>query len=72
MSDATSEGDRYIGIEFPNELQNLIFDYAARSDGRCARELVQVSRYVNQWWVAFNIGIVARISFLKQDKPYSV
>jgi len=69
MSDATSEGDRHIGIEFPNELQNLIFDYAARSDGRCARELVQVSQYVNQWWVAFNIRIVTQISFWNRINP---
>ncbi|KAF9527388.1 hypothetical protein CPB83DRAFT_895400 [Crepidotus variabilis] len=36
-------------IELPNELQEIIFKTAARSDGRCALNLLKTARFVHDW-----------------------
>ena len=44
-----SNNDLHMSFDFPNELQRVIFEDAAKLDGRNARSLVQVARYVNEW-----------------------
>ncbi|KAF8902929.1 hypothetical protein CPB84DRAFT_822906 [Gymnopilus junonius] len=45
----TSALDPQLTVELPNEIQQLIFEYAASSDGKCALRLCQISRYVYTW-----------------------
>ncbi|PPQ65430.1 hypothetical protein CVT26_000082 [Gymnopilus dilepis] len=47
--ETASETTKAFVFELPNEIQRIIFEYAATLDGKCAFRLCQVAKYVNTW-----------------------